>query len=467
MISTLNDIDGLGVTVMGLGLHGGGLAASRFFAEHGATVTVTDLRDEATLAPTVEKLADLPIRFVLGRHEKEDFSEADLVIKNPAVPRNSKYLQLADRIETDISVFLRLNQRPVLAITGSKGKSTSVSALHRILRAADPEALLGGNITVSPLTFVEKCLLPSESPVILELSSWQLADIKPAELLKARIAAITNIMPDHQNSYSSMQEYVNDKARIFAGQAADEYSICFYDDEYGRFFAESTPGRPLFYSAAPLPEELGDGAYLHDGIGYLRRGGQLQEIVPELVNIAGTHNKLNLLVAAASAALWGVPLDTIRAEAAGFSGIEHRMELVRELNGVRWYNDSAATIPDATAAAIKSLSGNVHLITGGTDKKLDFSPLDEVLELPASIHLLEGSASIHMQKKMQVRQIPYYGPFGNLQAAIFSAFEQATAGDTVLFSPGATSFGMFLNEFDRGRSFKSMVAQLPPKLTAS
>ncbi len=460
MISTLNDIDGLRVTVMGLGLHGGGLASARFFAEHGATVTVTDLRDKSTLAPTVEKLSDLPIRFVLGRHEEDDFSKADLVIKNPAVPRSSKYLQLAGQIETDISVFLRLNRRPVLAITGSKGKSTTVSALHRILRAADPEALLGGNITVSPLTFVEKCRWSSDSPVILELSSWQLADIKPAELLKARIAAVTNIMTDHQNSYSSMQEYVDDKARIFTGQTAEEYSICFYDDEYGRFFAESTPGRPLYYSAAPLPEELGDAAFLRDGCGYLRREGQLQELVPQRVHIAGTHNKLNLLVAATTAALWGVPPDTIRTEAAGFSGIEHRMELVRELDGVRWYNDSAATIPDATAAAIKSLAGRVHLITGGTDKKLDFAPLDEVLDLPASIHLLEGSASIHMQKKMQDRQIPYYGPFGNLQAAVFSAFEQATPGDTVLFSPGATSFGMFLNEFDRGRSFKSMVAQL-------
>ena len=156
-----------------------------------------------------------------------------------------------------------------------------------------------------------------------------------------------------------------------------------------------------------------------------------------------------------------MPSDIIRREAADFSGIAHRMELVRELNGVRWYNDSAATIPDATAAAIKSLSGNVHLIIGGTDKKLDFAPLDEVLEIPASIHLLEGSASIHMQKKMQERQIPYYGPFENLQAAVLSAFEHAAAGDTVLFSPGATSFGMFLNEFDRGRSFKSIVAQLP------
>ena len=137
---------------MGLGLHGGGLASARFFAEHGATVTVTDLRDEQTLAPTLEKLADLPIRYVLETHNEEDFTSADLVIKNPAVSRNSPYLQLAPQIETDISIFLRLNRRPVIAVTGSKGKSTTVSALYHIARAYDPHVLLGGNITVSPLT---------------------------------------------------------------------------------------------------------------------------------------------------------------------------------------------------------------------------------------------------------------------------------------------------------------------------
>jgi UDP-N-acetylmuramoylalanine--D-glutamate ligase len=461
LISTLNDIRGLQITVMGLGLHGGGLASARFFAEHGARVTVTDLRDKATLAPTIEKLADLPIKFVLGKHAERNFTEADMVIKNPAVPRSSIYLQQASNIETDISVFLRLNRRPIIAVTGSKGKSTTVSALHQILKAADPKVLLGGNITVSPLTFIEECLSASNSPVLLELSSWQLADIDPIELLQAEIAAVTNIMADHQNRYSNMQEYVDDKARIYAGQSSAAASICFYDDPYGRFFAESTPGRALFYSAEPLPAELGEGAYLQNGIGYLRRGTQVQEIVPAEVSIAGIHNKLNLLVAATAAALWGTPIEVIKRQSATFSGIEHRMELVCELQGVRWYNDSAATIPDATAAALKSLSGRVHLIAGGTDKKLDFAPLNAAWDIPASIHLLEGSASVHMQAELQNRRISYYGPFANLKAAVTSAFEHAQAGDTVLFSPGATSFGMFLNEFDRGRCFKSLVAELP------
>lgn len=462
MIFTLNDIQGLKVTIMGLGLHGGGLASARFFAEHGASVTVTDLRDEQTLAPTLEKLSGLPIRYVLESHEAEDFTFADMVIKNPAVPRNSKYLQLASHVETDISVFLRLNRRPLIAVTGSKGKSTTVSALHHILKAYDHKILLGGNITVSPLTFIEECLSPTANPVILELSSWQLADINPIDLLSPRIAVITNIMADHQNSYNNMQEYVEDKARIFLGQQADAQSIFFYDDSYGRAYAERTPGRPMFYSAGPMPMDVGDCAYLHNKVGYALFDDRPHEIVPADVKIVGTHNRLNLLVAGLIAALWGVPPQEIRRQTASFSGIEHRMELVRTIDGVHWYNDSAATIPDATAAGLESLrsTGRVHLITGGTDKKLDFTPLDESWHIPASIHLLEGSASTHMKNSLRTRGISFFGPFDNLHSAVQSASTQAEPGDSVLFSPGATSFGMFLNEFDRGRCFKAIVEDL-------
>ncbi|MDZ7794095.1 MAG: UDP-N-acetylmuramoyl-L-alanine--D-glutamate ligase [Spirochaetia bacterium] len=460
MISTLNDIHGLKTTIMGLGLHGGGIASARFFAEHGAHVTVTDLRDEQTLSPSLEKLADLPIRYILGRHENEDFTTADLVIKNPAVPRKSKYLQLARQVETDISVFLRLNKRPLIAVTGSKGKSTTVSALHQIMKAADPRVLLGGNITVSPLTFLEECLSPSISPVILELSSWQLADIQPITLLQPRIAVITNILADHQNSYENMQEYAADKARIFAGQDAQSPSICFFDDSYGPWFAENTPGQPMFYSAKPLPEKMGNGAFLEAGKGYYRANNKLHEIIPEHVNVAGVHNRLNLLVAALIATLQGVPTKIIHREGAAFTGIEHRMELVGVIGGVRWYNDSAATIPDATAAGLQSLKGKIHLIAGGTDKQLDFSPLNAAWSLAASVHLLKGSASDHMQKALTQQHVPFSGPFDNLRSAVLSARSAASPGDAVLFSPGSTSFGMFLNEFDRGRVFKALLEEL-------
>lgn len=444
---------------MGLGLHGGGIASTRFFSEQGAEVTVTDLRSREILAPSIAALEDLPVRFVLGRHEMDDFSGADLVIKNPAVPRSSPYLASAVRVETDISVFLQLNRRPVLAVTGSKGKSTTVSALAVVMKMVYPDAVLGGNITVSPLSFAEECTAPSDSPVILELSSWQLADLVPPELLRARIALITNIMADHQNSYDGMDHYVRDKLRILAGQQAGDAALFFHDDTYGREMAKHAGGRKYFYSARPLPVDL-EGAYLNGKEGFARNGGREELILPRDIRMRGIHNRLNLLTAGFIARLYGVEPTTIAESLSHFGGIEHRLEAVAEIDGVNWINDSAATIPEATTAALRSLEGRVHLITGGTDKKLSFELFETVVGLPASIHLLEGTATDRMVEIFKRKGRDFSGPFDNLGKAIRSARAVAGPGDTVLFSPGSTSFGMFLNEFDRGRRFKELVAEL-------
>lgn len=199
--TTASDLAGLHVTVMGLGLNGGGLSSARFFASKGAQVTVTDMKSEKELAPSIEALADFPgIRFVLGTHELSDFSGADMVIKNPGVKlAGNRFLENARSIETDISVFLRLSAAPILAVTGSKGKSSTVSALYHGLKKTGYPAFLGGNITVSPLTFLEET--DASTPVVLELSSWQLSDLRGRNLLKPRIALITPVMSDHQNWY--------------------------------------------------------------------------------------------------------------------------------------------------------------------------------------------------------------------------------------------------------------------------
>jgi UDP-N-acetylmuramoylalanine--D-glutamate ligase len=442
---------------MGLGLHGGGIASARFFSRHGAQVTVTDLRSEEVLAPSLAALEGLPVRFVLGRHEMADFTGADLVVKNPAVPRTSPYLAAAQWVETDISVFLQLNRRPVLAVTGSKGKSTSVSALFEIMKKAFPDPFLGGNITVSPLTFLERCGEASDSPVILELSSWQLADLRPPELLKARIALITNIMADHQNRYDSMYDYVLDKLRILAGQQRDDAALFFYDDEYGKKLAPHAKGRRYFYSAEPLPPDI-EGAALAGDEGIARIGGKDELILPRRIRMKGIHNRLNLLAAGFIARLYGVDSPIIVERLADFGGIEHRFEMVAVIDGVTWINDSAATIPEATSAALRSLDGQVHLITGGTDKKLSFELFKTAALLPATIHLLAGTATDRMVEILRQEGRIYRGPFDSLEEAVRSAGEAAEPGDTVLFSPGSTSFGMFLNEFDRGLKFKELVA---------
>ncbi len=454
------DISSLKVTIMGLGLHGGGLASALFFADRGAKVTVTDLRDKSILKPIIDKLGKYDIKYVLGEHREEDFLSADVIIKNPAVPPQSPFLKISKLIETDISIFLKFNKRPVIAVTGSKGKSTIVSAVYDVMHQIKPETKLGGNITTSPLSFIDDCILENDAPVILELSSWQLADLKNETTLIPRISVITNIMPDHQNRYSSMDEYIADKKLIYANQSADDFLICNYDDDYGHEFALETSAKVFYVSASDLPDDT-DGAFLLDHIGYFRIGDQMEKILPAEIQIPGKHNRINMLYAALILRLSGIDADQIISRLKQFTGIAHRMELIKVKNGVTWYNDSAATIPQASAAAMIGCRGPFRLIAGGTDKKLDFNGTIEAFSLANSIYLLEGSATDRLTVLLDNKNIPYKGPYSNLQDAVEQAASESRPGETVIFSPGATSFGMFLNEFDRGDKFRQIVLDLP------
>ncbi|MBN2051283.1 MAG: UDP-N-acetylmuramoyl-L-alanine--D-glutamate ligase [Spirochaetales bacterium] len=446
---------------MGLGLHGGGAAAARFFAARGCRVTVTDLRNAEVLSPSIQALADLPVRFVLGKHPEELFTGADLVIKNPAVPPSSPLLKLARRIETDISVFLRYNTSPVVAVTGSKGKSTTASAIHFCLKTEKPDSRLGGNITVSPLTFLDEEDRDPLSPVVLELSSWQLADLKASGLLKPAVAVLTIILPDHLDRYGTMEAYVADKRLIYRNQTEEDYTLCLKDDPWGRLFYGETPGHPFYYTADSL--DAGEpGLYLDsEGRGFIRRAGREEEILPPRVRLPGRHNRINLLAAGGACALLGMEASAVGKALAEFPGIEHRLEYLSTRRGVDIYNDSAATIPEAAAAGVLSFQRPVVLLAGGTDKELDFGPFLQAAKQTKGIALLAGTATDKLLPLLKAEGITPAGPYAGLDEALLKAFELTDPGDVLLFSPGCTSFGMFLNEFDRGRKFKAAVNTLP------
>ena len=449
---------------MGLGLNGGGLASARFFASAGAKVTITDKKSAAELKPSIEALAEYPdIRYVLGTHEISDFRDADLVIKNPGVKlEGNEYLKASRSIETDVSVFLRLSCAPILAVTGSKGKSSTVSALHFGLKALGYNAFLGGNITVSPLTFLDQT--DEKSPVVLELSSWQLADLKDRKILKPRIAILTPVMPDHQNWYGNMESYVADKKLIYADQDETCHLLCNRDDEWGPLFASETGAQVHWYSSKPLEGTI-PGAWIEaDGRGMMRlSSGSAFEILPAQLAVPGPHMRQNLLNAAQAIALYGAKPASIGSALARFPGIEHRLEFFREADGVKWYNDSAATIPEAVAAAIGSFEKPIILLTGGTDKNLDFTPLAETAGNAKKLFLLAGSGTDKLISMLDARNVHYEGPFANLETLVRAAKEFAAKGDTIVFSPGATSFGMFSNEFDRGNKFREAVALILKK----
>ena len=476
---------------MGLGLHGGGLASARFLLKRGAKVTVTDLRDEKTLLPSIEQLDAAcsvlgceKVRYVLGRHETEDFKNCDFVIKNPGVKRNSPFLQAAKKIETDISLFLSESPARLFAVTGSKGKSCTASALHWILNSAGKKgkSFLGGNITVSPLTFIDE--LTEDDDVVLELSSWQLGDLKgrvcadAIPLLKPKAVILTAIMPDHLDYYSSMDDYVNDKRIIYQGQDSGCVTVAG-DDSWGKSFRAETKARPLVYNSSPLQAGI-SGGWLEGGSGYARLCGwdcQTEEtacLVPDRLLTPGEHQKMNLLSAALAAYSLGVKAQDICDALALFSGIEHRLEFFHEADGTLFYNDSAATIPQAAAACVQALSpqGPLVLVTGGTDKNLDFSPLvNAVSEKNACadrvcLILLAGTGSEKLAKLLNEAGIAYNGPFDNLEKAVLCAVEKAKNAESAdgkrcaVLSPGCASFGMFLNEFDRGRRWKEAVLRI-------
>ena len=453
---SIEDIKGKKVTIMGLGLNGGGEAAVRFFLNKGAYVTVTDMKTQEQLAATVDKLnSDTSLdhshlTYRLGEHRIEDFENADCVIKNPGVKfEGNKYLAAARAIESDLSIFLRFTDCPIIAVTGSKGKSSTVSAIYYGLKEAGFETFLGGNITVSPLTFFDQ--VNSDTPVVIEFSSWQLADLRGRGVLRPHIAIITKIVPDHQNWYGNMESYVADKRLIYADQTKGDYSI-FDSDDWGDRFAEETKATVLRY---------GEKAKWTIDLGEL--------LVP------GQHMKTNAQNAALVMHLMGIPDNRIKEILQKWPGIDHRLQYFhswKNENGqtVKFYNDSCATVPEAAAAATQAFGKPIILMTGGTEKGLELTPLIETLTKPQSdtikikdIYLLAGSATDKLIPELDKAGVKYHGPFNGLEPLLQEAKEymnKSNSDEIFVFSPGATSFGMFSNEFDRGNKYMNEVKSI-------
>jgi UDP-N-acetylmuramoylalanine--D-glutamate ligase len=453
-----SDVTGIRVLIMGLGAHGGGAASARFFAERGARVAVTDLRSREDLESSISSLYDLPITFVLGEHRESDFIESELVIKNPAVPRSSEFLKLAARIETDISVFLSLCPGDVVAVTGTKGKSTTASILHHILTSAHRNSWLGGNITISPLSFVTR--LDSDSVTVLELSSFQLGDLQMTESFKAgrcrtfSAVAITNLLPDHQDYYDSMESYAADKATIFSRPTPNMPVVLSADDPFSRAFDP-----PKNADTVRVHRSVGDGLAATDERASAMVATE-HDLLPPEWNQTSAHIRTSAFFAALMALRLTVGTEQIRSSVADFPGVPHRLEHVITYNGVLFVNDSAATIQESCRAAVESFDCPVHLIAGGSDKGLPVDLFPRIAATVASIHLLQGSGTNRILSELTKHGLPFSEPHQNLETAVLSALEQADSGDVVLLSPGCASFGMFRNEFDRGDQFRRLVQEL-------
>lgn len=476
------DLRGKHALVMGLGVHGGGLGVARFLAQQGAEVTITDLRSPEALRPSLEALEGLPVRLVLGEHREEDFRRAELVVRNPGVPRESRFLQIAReagaQIEMEMTLFFRLCPGPILGITGTKGKTTTTMLVGAMLREQFPETVVAGNLRVSALEQLPR--IGPQTPVVLELSSFVLEGLGEAGL-SPRYAAVTNLSADHLDRYGSIESYAEAKRQIVAHQDGGGVAVLNGLDPLVRGFAGATAGRAhLFFGGLPSAQDrariergeidatLVGPASIVTSLG-APAGGWRTLVERADVRLAGRHNLTNVAAAAALAASFGVAAEAIGRAVRGFAGVPDRLELVRELGGVCYINDTTATAPEAAIAALESIDAPIVLIAGGADKNLPFERLAAtILGRARALVLLSGTATPKLQQALaeQAARLGDTGPALDTQphtdfaAAIRAARGLARPGDVVLLSPGCASFGMFKNEFHRGEEFRRIVAGL-------
>jgi len=462
---------------MGLGLHGGGVGAVKFLAQNGAKITITDLRSKKGLQASITELKHIRAKYVLGRHRKEDFQNADLIIKNPAIPRSSPYLKIARArstpIDTDIGIFFELCPAPIIGITGTKGKSTTVSLLYNIFRSHSKNTVRAGNIGTSALESLSH--INKNTRVVLELSSWQLEGLLPHKKSPAT-SLVTNILPDHLNTYKSFTQYIAAKKCIYRFQKPTDILFLNFDDLRVKTFAKKAPSRTLFFSrtsnlSSVLKNKSEIGAYILDNkivFGQNRK----QVLLLKDLKIKGGHNLMNVLGAVSISLHLGIPLKTVQAVLRSFKGIPSRLELIATIKRRQFINDTTSTMPEATIAAINTLdpkhSQNIILIGGGEDKNLNYKRLSQgIIGRIKYFIVFPGTASRKI--KTNITQIdPMFLHektewAESMKAAVRKAWKKSQPGDIILLSPGAASFNMFKNEFDRGKQFIDAVNELKPR----
>ena len=392
------------VTIMGLGIAGGAVEDALFFAQQGARVIVTDLKPEQELSKSMKMLQNEPnITFHLGGHQKQDFTDVDLVIQNPGVAHNSPYLQFAHnagvRVEMGSGIFVEnADMSNLIGVTGTKGKSTTSALIYRILQIKYPDAYHGGDVDGSPLKFVEQ----NQKGIwgVLEISSWRLEGMAPHKK-SPHISVITNIEQDHLNRYASFQDYVNAKKIIVEFQNKNDIAILNYDDPELKKIAKTLASQVMWVSAEQKPNNGKLGCYKDNGIVYCKN----EQFEYRQLKTKTIHHPVNIMIALTVADILDIPMQQAKQAIESFEGLFGRLQFVKKVHNTSFYNDTTATNPYATLQSINVLdSENLALIVGGEDKNMDFIHLAIALEYIPFVFVLPGTASdklLHQAPKTQ------------------------------------------------------------------
>ncbi|MFH1370428.1 MAG: UDP-N-acetylmuramoyl-L-alanine--D-glutamate ligase [Planctomycetota bacterium] len=444
-----NFIAGKTVLVMGLGRFGGGVDVVKFACENGAKVIVTDLAKREELAESIKPLEGLEVEYCLGSHDPADFQKADIVVVNPAVPLDNKFVQIArkagKRVTSQIELFFELCPATIIGITGANGKSTTASLTVHLLRSRfDKKVWLSGNIGNEPfLTILDR--IKRDDLIVLEISSFQIEQLAQSKLAPA-VAVLTNLTPNHLDRYGTFERYCEAKEPLFQYQKLDEnhpaISIFNGEDEVGgRWFEkyDSQAGRVcLKFSADDVPANM-----------------------RAVFALPGRANLSNLAAAIAVARHFGVTDEQIISCLPGFKALPHRLQLVAEDRGVRWYNDSKATTPNSTIVALEAFDGPI-IIAGGYDKHIPFDELGRKIAQKAKAAILIGQTAQAIAKAIQTQpesrtEVKFAKTLGQ---AVELAKALAARGDVVVLSPACSSYDMFENYQQRGQQFIDFVGNL-------
>jgi UDP-N-acetylmuramoylalanine--D-glutamate ligase len=449
--------------VLILGAARQGLALARWLSLHGARVTLSDSRSEADVRVARESLAEYPITWALGGHPLALLDSTDVLCLSGGVPLTLPIVAEAVKrgipLSNDSQIFMEVVPCKTIGITGSAGKTTTTTLVGNMAKNAyGDRAYIGGNIGDPLINYVDN--MKADDFAILELSSFQLDQMT----ISPNIAAILNITPNHLDRHGTMEAYTAAKARILEFQSERDAAVLGRDDKGAWRLRNKVRGRLYAFSLEELEEGL-NGTYLQDGLLNLRDGdAYLPLILREKILLRGEHNLSNVLAAFAIGHAAGFPLDSMLEAVDEFRGVPHRLELVRELHGVRWYNDSMASAPERSIAAIRAFEEPIVLLLGGRDKDLPWEDLMRLVSERVDHVVLFGEAAEKIRKTVQTLGLRANGSnlvqVRGLHEAILKAAEAAEAGDVVLLSPGGTSFDEFKDFAERGERFREWVREL-------
>jgi UDP-N-acetylmuramoylalanine--D-glutamate ligase len=436
---------------MVLGLARTGIAAARFLAENGAAVIVSDRRSEAELTLETAALAGVPVHYFLGGEDPASLDGVDLIVPSPGVPQDNPLLNEAARcgigILSEIELGYRFVGAPLVAITGTNGKSTTTSLIGAMLKAAGAKVFVGGNIGAPLIGFAGQ----KWDWGIVEISSFQLEWV---EAFRPKIALLLNLTEDHLDRYASFRDYCAAKERIFAAQQADDVAVLNRDDPLVWAMRERIRARVVSFGWSPVGEGV---SAANDEIIW-RNAGREERFALAGAKIHGVHNVENLMAAVAAAKAVGVAAPAIQSAIEGFAGLAHRLEFVREKDGVRYFNDSKGTNVGAVVKSLAGFSTPVILLAGGVDKGGDYAPLAGEIRRTVKKLILFGAAKEKIRAALG--DLTETVVVESLEAAVREAAASSGAGDVVLLSPACSSFDMFRDYTERGKRFRALVQEL-------